>query len=271
MEFATQKASFAEYATADPMTEHNYAQRILDATQLRLSELEKERGIREQFVLALTHDLRMPLTAAKTCSELVLLKTSRNAMEHKDCRQLSNKVLDALSRAEKMIRDLLDASSIRAGERLPLQIKSFFISQLVIETIQTLETTYGARFQYQWNKDSFVYWDYDGIRRLLENLLINAIKYGSKDVIIINFVEKESFITISVNNKGSYIPESKLKSLFELFKTNGKNRQGWGVGLTLVRGISEAHHGKVSAESSEDKGTTFIVTLPIDCRTLEII
>ncbi|MGH9692107.1 MAG: sensor histidine kinase [Candidatus Acidiferrales bacterium] len=76
-------------------------------------------------------------------------------------------------------------------------------------------------------------------------------------------------VEIAVHNEGRPIPPEDLRALFESFKQAsnvGSEAKGWGLGLNLVRGVADAHGGTVSVESSEDRGTTFTLRLPIDCR-----
>jgi signal transduction histidine kinase len=102
---------------------------------------------------------------------------------------------------------------------------------------------------------------------VIENLAENAVKYGYPDTPVkIEIVQNETLTRISVHNEGRKIEKEKRDYLFELFQrgeaSETKSKWGWGVGLTLVRGITEAHGGKVRVESTEEKGTTFIVELP---------
>ena len=80
-------------------------------------------------------------------------------------------------------------------------------------------------------------------------------------------------VFLSVHNKGFPILENELSTLFDQFKRSktaqAGGQKGWGLGLTLVKGITESHGGKVSVESNSDHGTTFFVDLPLDTRYLE--
>jgi len=94
------------------------------------------------------------------------------------------------------------------------------------------------------------------------------VKYGDSNKPITLGVQRSSEgAEISVHNYGAVIPAEAHTSLFDPFmRSTTKGKTGWGLGLTLVRGATEAHGGKVTVESSEDKGTTFTIHLPADSR-----
>jgi signal transduction histidine kinase len=81
-------------------------------------------------------------------------------------------------------------------------------------------------------------------------------------------------VLIAVNNQGAPIPPEELPTLFEPFKrvkqVDSAGPQGWGLGLTLVKGLTEAHGGRVRVESDAERGTTFVVELPRDARSEDV-
>ena len=109
---------------------------------------------------------------------------------------------------------------------------------------------------------------FDGtaIRRVVENLVTNAVKYGLRESIItIRLVEKQEDVIIEVHNNGEPIDH---KSQTEIFKFLNRGRDGknsslssWGMGLTLVKSVAEAHGGKAEVVSNETDGTTFSIHL----------
>ncbi|HXH73521.1 MAG TPA: ATP-binding protein [Bacteriovoracaceae bacterium] len=105
-----------------------------------------------------------------------------------------------------------------------------------------------------------------GIRRIIENLCNNAIKYVSPHTpVTVRIDEDKDFVYLKVHNEGRVIPLRQQEKLFDPFKrAEGRTvgQEGWGVGLTLVKGQADAHDGSVSVESTLEKGTTFTVGLP---------
>jgi signal transduction histidine kinase len=109
------------------------------------------------------------------------------------------------------------------------------------------------------------------LRRVIENLCTNAVKYGLADTpITITLKAEAERVQLSVHNYGPVIPKEQQSRLFEAFQrapsAEQSGKRGWGLGLTLVRGITEAHGGSVEVASSEKEGTTFTVSLPWDTR-----
>jgi len=106
---------------------------------------------------------------------------------------------------------------------------------------------------------------------VLDNLLSNAVKYGERGgVITIRLRRVDDRMLLCVHNFGTLIPGEELALLFHPFHrtsdAKATGQRGWGLGLTLVRGIVEAHHGVVKVESYPKEGTTFTADLPIDAR-----
>lgn len=234
-------------------------------------ELENERELREQFVSILTHDLRTPLTAAKMAAQLITKRPERIEKNN----ELALKVICSIDRMDKMIKDLLDANRIRAGEPLSMGMDACDMRLIVTETIRDMSTALGDRFILQVDRNPITgFWNGDGIRRVLENLLGNAVKYGGSDELItIKIEQSENYVQITVHNFGNPIPLADQQALFQPFHrsttAHSGEKKGWGLGLTLVRGVAEAHGGNVSVESSLESGTLFKVTIPRDSRPFQ--
>ena len=238
--------------------------------KMSVQTLEEERLLREQFVATLTHDLRTPLTAARMRAQMMVRRVSDPAVFHK----AAARIVENIDRADQMIRDLLDSNRIKAGEKLPIDVTQFEAKDIIETTVEELSSIHGDRFTVNVPESLQVYWSRDGIRRILENLCNNAVKYGSRDRRVSVSVEpKQTQVEIRIHNHGQSISAADQKSLFDPFRRVAlaqlNDEKGWGLGLTLVRGIAEAHGGTVSVESSPEKGTTFVVTLPTDSRSAQ--
>lgn len=256
-----------------------YKQLQLEKSQIQIerntaysevSKLELERAMREKFVSTLSHDMRTPISSAKLAAELILRLTQENEQVSK----LTRKIIKDLSRSDRMIRDLLDANRIRFGEKLPLKIQETKLIQLIKNTLENLTEIYGDRFKLESDHEILGYWSDEDLQRAIENLAINAVKYGADHTPIdIRVADQGKEVSISVHNSGSFIPPMERDSLLQVDKRvehfKKQSKKGWGLGLTLVYGISEAHGGKVLLESEIKKGTTFTLVLPKDARTIE--
>ena len=241
-------------------SEHKYMEAV--------RELEEEKDLREKFVATLTHDLRSPMTSAKVSAQLIQRKPeSLDSVQSQAARIVNN-----VNRADKMIQDLLDANRIQAGEKIPLTIEAIDIDVIVHDTLDNFITLYGDRFSYKHDQKKITgYWSLSGIARILDNLINNAIKYGETNGIIeVERISSDKFMELSVHNFGNPLSKDDQDHIFDPYKRSktaetGKQK-GWGLGLTLVRGVTEAMGGTVSVESSATSGTTFKVVLPLDSR-----
>ena len=232
----------------------------------KIVDLETERALRESFVSLLSHDLRTPLSVAKISAQLI----QRRSSDPDACQNLALKISHSIDRADDMIRNLLDANRIRSGEKLPLNIEHFEMSSFIQETLLDLATVHGDRFVLKPSEKIEGFWDIQNVRRVIENLCNNAIKYGSISPVTLSLELSDKFVKICVHNQGLIISQEDQKSLFQQFwrshEAEESGKKGWGIGLTLVQGVAEAHGGNVSVKSEAGTGTIFTVSLPIDAR-----
>jgi PAS domain S-box-containing protein len=232
----------------------------IDEQKRAQADLESEREMRERFVSTLTHDLRNPLSAAKLTAQII----ARNPERRERIQMLAQRIQDSLGRADQMIQDLLDANRIRAGKPLPIELEGCDFRKIADEAREELAVVYGDRFKIEGpNRLEGVASPKD-IRRALENLMTNAVKYGSPDrPVQIRLSEEKGCVRIAVHNSDSYIAPQDQEGLFEPFaRSRGSKEHGWGLGLALVRGVARAHEGEIQVESTRRAGTTFTLILP---------
>jgi signal transduction histidine kinase len=240
----------------------------------KINDLQTERKVREIFVSTLTHDLRTPIMSIQMSAQLILRHPNGT---HETTEKNATRILKSSHQVSRMIENLLDANRIKAGERLSLNVIALDFLGTVKETVENLILIHGPRFMITNSPSDFRgYWSADGIRRILENLCNNAVKYGAENTqITIKVVEQFGKVEFSVHNQGIALSSEEQIKLFEPFQRSRSvqesGEQGWGLGLTLVQGIVEAHGGTVRVESSETSGTTFIVNLPYDARSRSVV
>jgi signal transduction histidine kinase len=182
----------------------------------------------------------------------------------------ASKMLDAIGRADKMIRDLLDASRIKAGAGLDIQLGECELVALVRNACNELTALHGADYRIEGPERLVGHWSCDDVLRAIDNLGSNAAKYGDTTrPITVTIRPHDDLVDIMVHNHGNPIPPEELPTLFDRFMrttSSGGEAQGWGLGLSLVRGVAEAHGGSIGVESAPDDGTTFTLRLPLDSR-----
>ena len=231
----------------------------------KVEALRAERELRERFIAVLAHDLRGPLGAARLASELAHDSLPKSA------RGIAERVTANIDRVDRMIRDLLDANRIRAGEPPVLAIAECDLCPIAQEIIEELGAQHGERFALECDDNLRGFWSAEELRRAIWNLLENAVKYGAprRPITLAVHVVGET-VRIAVHNWGPPIPAADVDHLFEAFARGSAvaNRRGWGLGLAFVRACAESHGGTVSVTSTAELGTTFIIELPVDARSL---
>ncbi|HZW12534.1 MAG TPA: HAMP domain-containing sensor histidine kinase [Noviherbaspirillum sp.] len=225
-------------------------------------------AFREQFVATLAHDLRNPLAAATMSAQLI---THIRDLEKID--QAAHKIINSLSRIDQMIRDLLDTVVFQRGQRLVLHPTHFDIAEVVREVCDVATAVHGPRFEMSGDAIKG-WWGRDAIKRALENLVSNAVKYGAPDTPVrITFQAWHERMLLSVHNHGEPIPPDQVESVFQVFRrakaAKEGDQQGWGIGLPYVRSVAESHGGSIDVDSSQERGTTFSIDIPVDCRPFQ--
>ena len=249
---------------------HLETSRLYADLQEKIEALQTERDLRERFVSVLAHDLRGPLAAAKMSAQL-LMRSPEKLDERRD---LAMKIDRNIDRTDQMVRDLLDANRIRAGERLPLRLTQCDLGDIAHEVVEELTALHGNRFVLKTSDRVQGHWSTDELRRTLWNLGSNAVKYGAPDhPITFTVTRTDTLARASVHNEGPMIPHVEQGNIFRPFSRSrsaqaGPSR-GWGLGLTLVWGCAQAHGGAVILTSEADTGTTFTLELPWDARPFQ--
>lgn len=246
-----------EQAVNDAATEFNDFMTSLN------EELSEEKILRDKFVTSLTHDLRTPLATIKLIAQMLVKKVPGP----EEIKSSSDRIVKGVTRIDTMIQDLLDFTHFRAGEKLPLTIAVCDLNKLLTLTIEELTSIYGKRFIIKTDDQFSVVCDSNALKRILENLATNAVKYGSPSTpITVSLCRQNSTLELSVHNNGNPITPKDQVTIFEPFKRTDSAEQssqkGWGIGLPLVRGLAEAHGGTAKVISNS-YGTTFTIAIPI--------
>jgi len=217
--------------------------------------------VSESFVSTLSHDLRNPLHIASASAQLIQLKTTDPGLLN-----LARRIARKLTEADEMIQTLLDAAMLKSRMKIKLNIMNFEFMELVEEVCADLPMT-GQPVDVQ-GEHVRGYWCRVSMKRVLENLLSNAQKYGDgSKPIVVHVARVGERMQLSVHNHGAPIPEDELKRMFNTFaRLEDVKVKGWGLGLPFVQNIAESHGGSVVADSEASRGTTFTVSVPVDAR-----
>lgn len=228
-----------------------------------------EEGLRAQIFATLAHDLRGPLSAAKINAGLILRTPSSDQVP-----RWAARAADSIDRADRMVQDLLDVMRLQVGGRSSLELKECDLVGIVRQGIENQQIEHGDRFVLVAPGPVRGYFAPEPLRRAVENLVGNAVKYGtSSRPISITVRQTHERAFILVHNHGGYIPADKQETLFQAFRrlpeAEAGGQRGWGLGLAQVRGAAEAHGGSVVVESLPERGTNFTIDILKDARPFQ--
>lgn len=227
---------------------------------------QSELTTREEFVAIVSHDLRNPIGAILSATEL-LLDNSLIIAAGKETAGLVDLIKRNAEASLRLISDILDMERIAEGQ-LQLQLQSHRISDLIKESIERHEHIAAAKKTVLKssieNASEFITCDKDRINQVLSNLIGNALKFTSDGGVVTVAVESiENNLKFSISDTGPGIPDDQKSRVFEKFaQISNKNRQGLGLGLFISKSLVESHKGKLTVTSTLGKGSTFSFTLP---------
>ena len=254
----------AELEEAQSKLQENY--NILKAMN---QELQRANEVKNKFLSIMSHELRTPLTVINGYLSLVLDKNYGNPS--KELRDLVTVVKEQGQNQLGLIEDLLDLTRIESGE-YKLNKQAFVPDALISKAVENFRLEYEAKEIVVTvdteNEMPTVHWDFHKMLQVFQNLLDNALKFTpAGGEISLSAKSKSDFIELRIVDNGIGIPKDRLDQIFERFyqvdSSSTRRFGGSGLGLSIVREIVVAHHGKVFVESDEDKGTCFLILMPV--------
>jgi two-component system phosphate regulon sensor histidine kinase PhoR len=254
--------------TTDMETLSREVKKFATDKKLEIEMLEIREEYRREFLGNVSHELKTPLFTVQGYISTLL----DGAMEDKTIRK------KYLKRAEKgverliyIVEDLDMITKLESGD-LNLIITNFDIIELIQNVFDLLEMKADKKkikltYEKKFLQSIFVKGDKDRIQQILENLIVNSIKYGKQggttEVGVVNLTKKKVLIRISDNGEG--VEKQNIPRLFERFyrvdKSGARSEGGSGLGLAIVKHIIEAHKEKVYVESEFGIGSEFSFTL----------
>jgi two-component system sensor histidine kinase KdpD len=231
-------------------------------TSSELAELERQR---RDFLATITHDLKTPLT-----SILGYVKLLRRAGENLTSEQAAT-FTDVIERQGKrileMVQQLVEVTRLEEGPPA-LARELLDLALIVDEQVLAVGGMLGGR-RLDVNMPSQLpetFGDRNAVEHILMNLLENAVKYTKDgDLIEVAVTPGDGEVRISVTDEGPGIPEGDLPKVFERYRqASGDSAKGSvGLGLYIVRSLTQAHGGRVWAENVPGKGARITFTLPV--------
>lgn len=238
-----------------------------DRERKRVDELVLAAEQRADFIRAMVHDLRTPLSAL--LGYATVLHDRGDRLTDAQRTQAASGVVKQGERLQRMIGEVLDAGKAEAGgdlDRAPVDILA-----LLGETREVVEQAAASRgtprkIQLVAPAEPVIVGaDEEALRHVFTNLVENAVKYSPPDSPIILGLELSGTeAVVHVTDHGEGIPADQLPHVFERFRQSGQNRAGGvGLGLYIVRALTQAHGGRVWVSSTVGEGTTFSIGLPL--------
>jgi signal transduction histidine kinase len=220
--------------------------------------------LREEFVAALSHDLKSPLSSVQMSADALVRSCDVLA---EPIGRHSRLVRRCVASMNRLVGDLLDSAAIDAGH-LPVSQHLEDAGELVqeaVESVRPLATAKGQTVLAEASEPVTVMCDRERVLEVLSNLIGNAIKFTKEGGAIRVSVQRDCReALLSVRDNGVGIGSAQLRHIFERYwHAESTLGGGTGLGLFIAKGIVEAHRGKMWVESRPGAGSTFYFTLPM--------
>jgi two-component system OmpR family sensor kinase len=243
---------------------HDELYELSDSLNRMFDRLQYSFAKQKQLLANASHELKSPVAMLRLFFD--------EAAQRKDLPQVFQHQLisqgEHVLRMDRLVKNLLELSVLELKDSLtPEEFSLTDLVQSVLEDFSLILTEAKIRLDVDLPGNLNMIGDKDKIRRMLINILDNAIKYNAENgEIKFQAIERDGFIHLSLNNTGPGIPKDDLEKVFEQFYRVEKSRSlrygGAGLGLAIVREIVRLHHGKVSIDSAPGAWTRIDVTLP---------
>ena len=232
------------------------------------SSLQKSEYQRQEFVANVSHELKTPMTTISGYLDGMLDGTIPPEMHQSYMRLVS----DETKRLSRLVRSMLDISRMQNQDAIPPEALSRFD---VCECVGRVLVTFEQKIVSKALEVEVSFPEYpvytqasqDAITQVVYNLLDNAVKFcPDQGMLNVAIREGDGKVYVSIGNDGDTIPPEELPLVFDRFhkldKSRAENRDGWGLGLYIVKNIIDRHGENISV-SSQNGRTAFTFTLPL--------
>ncbi|MEZ4911256.1 MAG: ATP-binding protein [Saprospiraceae bacterium] len=236
-------------------------------TKQEIASLQTLEQYRRNFVGDISHELKTPIFSIQAYLHTLM---EGGLYDEEINEEYLKRALDNTTRLQNIVEDL-DIISKLEGEQTELDLRRFDIKELVLEIFQDIKSLAKKKsitlsLKEGSSQSHFVLADWDAIRQVLNNLLVNSIKYGKEGGNTkVSFYTMENVLLTEVSDDGIGIDEKHLKHVFDRFyrvdKSRSRKQGGSGLGLSIVKHIIEAHDQTINIRSTPGIGSTFGFTL----------
>lgn len=242
--------------------------RLAETFNELLGRLETSLTRQRQFMADASHELRTPVTTARTAAAVALQQPHRDEREYREALAIIEQQCARLSR---VVEDMFTLARADEGS-YPVRTDAMYLDEVVAEVVRAarvLAERKGVEVRLEHSGPAPLTGDEELIRRLVGNLLDNAIRYAPPATTVrIELRYAQGHYSLSVTDTGPGIPPESQPHLFQRFyrvdraRAGGPAGPGAGLGLALARWIARAHGGDVALSRSSADGTTFTAVLP---------
>lgn len=240
--------------------------------KLLLESLERHE-IKTDFILTVSHELRTPLNIIINATKLLKYKIDNNNFNTESAINQLELINKNSNRLLRLINNIIDVSKIESG-----YIDTTFKNENIVDVVEDatlsvvdLANSYNINITFDTEEEEIITSiDRAKIERIMLNLLSNSIKFtkdGGKILVTVN--KEEDNVVIRVKDNGIGMTDELKSHLFEKFRratlypSLEREHEGSGLGLFIVKGLVEVHKGTITVESEINKGTTFIISIPM--------
>jgi two-component system sensor histidine kinase KdpD len=227
-----------------------------------VAEISQQRA---GFLSAISHNLRTPLTAIKAAAGTLLASWSR--MEPEERRELLETISDEAERLERLVRNTLELSRIRAGalEFVPQPVEIADLVQHAVRRLRPIARAHRVRLDVADDLPP-VALDVTMAEQIMLNLLENALRFAppGSEILVQLHPAADGNVELRVADHGPGVPPEARARIFEEFQSadTRPDHEGTGLGLAIVRSLVRAHSGTVRYEDTPGGGATFVCTFP---------
>ena len=218
---------------------------------------------RKNMMLTVSHDLRAPLTAIQGCTELLIDERYKEKRT-----QLCETILQSSDSMTALLNALLSFYRLDTGKEqpncVPFRLKS--LADTLAAEFNPVAHKAGLVFSAECiGGDTVVTGDRERLIQIAGNLLSNAVKFTPGGEVRLRLCYQEGTLTIEVSDTGTGMTREQTERIFQPFERleNAETREGFGLGLAIVQGLTGLLNGKIEVQSEIGKGSTFIVLVPL--------
>jgi signal transduction histidine kinase len=242
--------------------------RLAETFNELLGRLEASLTLQREFMADASHELRTPVTTARTAASVALQQPHRDEREYRETLEIVEQQTVRLSR---IVEDMFTLARADAGN-YPVRRGAMYLDEVVDEAVRAarvLATPKRVDVEVRSLASASLVGDEDLMRRLIGNLLDNAIRHAPAGSIVrVDFDRSSSGYAIAISDAGPGIPPDSQQHIFDRFYRADRSRArgpadgGAGLGLALARWIARVHGGDVTLTRSSSAGSTFTIVLP---------